>query len=64
VPNLLPKIRLDIAVNDAFVKITVDTILQTAGTPGNGKVGDGKVFITQLEECIRTRTGETGGTAI
>jgi nitrogen regulatory protein P-II 1 len=64
VPNLLPKIRLDIAVNDAFVKITVDTILRTAKTPGGGKVGDGKIFITPLEECIRIRTDERGGQAI
>ncbi|MDO9340097.1 MAG: P-II family nitrogen regulator [Bacteroidales bacterium] len=48
----------------AFVDITVDTILKSARTNGAGSVGDGKIFITQLEECIRIRTGERGGTAI
>jgi nitrogen regulatory protein P-II 1 len=64
VPNLIPKIRLDIAVNDAFVDITVNTIIKSAKTDGNGNVGDGKIFITPLEECIRIRTEERGGTAI
>jgi len=61
VPNLIPKIRLEIAVNDEFVKITVDTIIKAAKT---GNVGDGKIFITALEECIRIRTEERGGRAI
>ena len=61
VPNLIPKTRLDIAVNDAFVDITVNTIIKSAKT---GEVGDGKIFITPLEECIRIRTEEKGGTAI
>lgn len=64
VPNLIPKARLDIAVNDDFVKITCDTIIQTAKSPQGGKVGDGKIFITPLEECIRIRTEESGGKAI
>jgi nitrogen regulatory protein P-II 1 len=64
IPNLLPKIRLDIAVNDAFVDITVNTIIKTAKSPNGGKVGDGKIFITPLEECIRIRTEEHGGQAI
>jgi nitrogen regulatory protein P-II 1 len=62
-PNLVPKIRLDIACNDEFVQITVDAILNSARS-GSGEVGDGKIFITPLEECIRIRTGESGGTAI
>lgn len=61
VPNLIPKIRIDIAVNDAFVDITVDAILKSAKS---GNVGDGKIFITPLEECIRIRTEERGNTAI
>ncbi len=61
VPNLIPKIRIDIAVNDAFVDITVNAILNSAKS---GKIGDGKIFITPLEECIRIRTEERGGTAI
>lgn len=63
VPNLIPKIRLDIACNDKFVKIAVDTII-TAAKHGGGKIGDGKIFVTPLEECIRIRTGEKGGDAI
>lgn len=63
VPNLMPKVRLDIACNDAFVEITVNAILQSAKTDG-GKMGDGKIFITPLEECIRIRTEERGGQAI
>lgn len=64
VPDLIPKIKIEIAVNDSFVDITVDTILKSARTNGGGHVGDGKIFITPLEECIRIRTGERGGTAI
>ena len=63
-PNLVPKMKIEIAVNDAFVKITVDAIIKAARSEGGGKVGDGKIFIQPLEECIRIRTGETGGTAI
>ena len=65
VPDLIPKIKIEIAVNDTFVDITVDTILRSARTNGvEGNVGDGKIFITPLEECIRIRTGEKGGKAI
>ncbi len=59
--NLLRKIKLEIAVNDNFVKPTVDAISKAAKT---GEVGDGKIFILDLEECVRIRTGETGGVAI
>jgi nitrogen regulatory protein P-II 1 len=64
VPDLIPKIKIEIAVNEAFVDITVDTIIKSARTNGAGTVGDGKIFITPLEECIRIRTGERGGKAI
>jgi len=64
IPNLIPKVRLEIAVNDSFVDTTVDTIIKSARTNSKGEVGDGKIFITPLEECIRIRTGEKGGTAI
>lgn len=64
IPSLLPKIRLDIAVNDDFVTLTCDTILKFARAGGNGAIGDGKIFVTNLEECIRIRTGEQGGGAI
>lgn len=63
VPNLTPKIRIDIAVNDEFVEPTCKTIVDAAKTNG-GTVGDGKIFITQLEDCIRIRTEERGGQAI
>jgi nitrogen regulatory protein P-II 1 len=63
VPNLRNKVRLDIACNDAFVEITIQAIL-AAARHGNGEIGDGKIFITPLEECIRIRTGERGGQAI
>ena len=59
--NLLKKLRLEIAVNDNFVKPTVDAIIQGART---GEIGDGKIFIMPLEECIRIRTKETGNVAI
>ncbi len=65
VPDLIPKIKIEIAVNEEFVDITVDAILKSARTNGTGgKVGDGKIFITPLEDCIRIRTGERGGNAI
>jgi nitrogen regulatory protein P-II 1 len=64
IPDLIPKIKIEIAVNDSFVDITVNAILNSARTNGAGSVGDGKIFIQPLEECIRIRTGERGGTAI
>jgi nitrogen regulatory protein P-II 1 len=59
--SLLKKVKLEIAVNDAFVNATVKAILEGART---GEIGDGKIFILNLQECVRVRTGETGGTAI
>lgn len=59
--NLLKKVRLEIAVNADFVKPAVDAIIKGAKT---GKIGDGKIFILDLGECIRIRTGETGKEAI
>ncbi len=64
VPNLIPKVRLDIACNDEFVQITIDTVLKAAKHGDDGKIGDGKIFVTPLEQCIRIRTGESGGIAI
>ncbi len=64
VPGLIPKVKLDIAVNDEFVDITVNTIIKAARSNDTGEVGDGKIFITPLDECIRIRTGERGGKAI
>lgn len=59
--NLLPKVRIEIAVNDEFVKPTVDTIMKAAKT---GNIGDGKIFVTPLENVYRIRTGEEGKDAI
>ncbi len=59
--NLLRKIRLEIAVNEAFVEPTIKAIIKGAQT---GEVGDGKIFVLELAECIRIRTEERGGTAI
>ena len=59
--NLLKKIRIDIAVNEDFVERTVEAVIKGART---GNIGDGKIFITELLECIRIRTGERGTEAI
>jgi nitrogen regulatory protein P-II 2 len=59
--NLLKKVRLEIAVNEDYVQPTVDAIIAGART---GSVGDGKIFILDLPQCIRIRTGETGSPAI
>jgi nitrogen regulatory protein P-II 2 len=59
--NLLRKIRLEIAVNEAFVEPTINAIVKGAQT---GEVGDGKIFVLDLVECVRIRTEERGGTAI
>ena len=59
--NLLKKIKLEIGVNDDFVKATIEAITGAART---GQVGDGKIFVLDLAECYRIRTGETGGEAI
>jgi len=59
--NLLRKIRLEIAVNESFVGPTINAIIKGAQT---GKVGDGKIFVLDLVECIRIRTEEKGGVAI
>ena len=59
--NLLKKVRLAIAVNDEFVETTVDGICEGART---GHIGDGKIFVLPMEECIRIRTGERGSEAI
>jgi nitrogen regulatory protein P-II 1 len=59
--NLLKKIRLEIAVNDEYLKPTIEAIIKGAKT---GNIGDGKIFVLDLGECIRIRTGEKGGKAI
>jgi nitrogen regulatory protein P-II 1 len=59
--NLLEKIRFEIAVNENFVEPTVKAIIKGAKT---GTIGDGKIFILDLPECIRIRTGDKGNNAI
>ncbi len=59
--NLLKKVRMEIAVNDEFVDSTVDAIIRGART---GNIGDGKIFVLDMPECIRIRTGERGHDAI
>ena len=59
--NLLKKIRLEIAVNEEFVEKTIDAIISAART---GQIGDGKIFVLTLADCIRIRTGEHGSAAI
>ena len=59
--NLLKKLKLEVAVNEQYVKKTIDAIIKGART---GKIGDGKIFILDMPECIRIRTGETGQKAI
>ncbi|MDR0784536.1 MAG: P-II family nitrogen regulator [Treponema sp.] len=59
--NLLKKVRIEIAVNDNFVKPTVDAIIRAARS---GEIGDGKIFVLPIEECIRIRTSESGSSAI
>ena len=58
---MIKKVRLEIAVNDDFVEKTVAAIIRGART---GAIGDGKIFIMPMEECIRVRTGEKGTQAI
>ena len=59
--NLLKKIRLEIAVKEPFVQKTIDAIIGAART---GEIGDGKIFVLEMSECIRIRTGEKGSDAI
>lgn len=59
--NLLKKVRIEIAINEDFLKPAIDAIIRGAKT---GQIGDGKIFVQELTECIRIRTEETGSLAI
>jgi nitrogen regulatory protein P-II 2 len=59
--NLLRKVKIEIAVNDDFVESTLSAIIRGART---GNIGDGKIFVLELDECMRIRTGEHGDVAI
>ena len=61
VVDFLPKVKLEVAISDDLVDTTVEAITKSAAT---GKIGDGKIFISSLDEAIRIRTGETGSDAI
>ncbi len=62
--RLLQKIKLEIAVNEQFVAPTMDAIVTASRSDGGGAVGDGKIFVFSLDDCIRIRTGEQGMVAI
>jgi nitrogen regulatory protein P-II 2 len=59
--NFLPKVQLEVVVEDSAVAKTVDAIKQAAST---GKIGDGKIFVLNVEDAVRIRTGETGAAAL
>ncbi len=59
--NLLKKVRLEIAVNEDYVEKTIQAVISAART---GEIGDGKIFVLELTECIRIRTGDKGSAAI
>lgn len=62
--NLLRKVQLQIAVNDEFVEPTVNAIIAGGRTGEKGEIGDGKIFVLPMDDCIRIRTGERGDDAI
>jgi nitrogen regulatory protein P-II 1 len=62
--NLLRKVQLQIAVNEEFVEPTIKAIIKGGRTGKAGEIGDGKIFVLPLEDCIRIRTGERGKEAI
>ena len=59
--DFVPKVKIEVVCNDDNLKLVIDTILKTAQT---GQIGDGKIFVSALEDTIRIRTGETGGDAL
>jgi nitrogen regulatory protein P-II 1 len=59
--DFVPKVKLEVVVSDANLSVVVETILRTAQT---GQIGDGKIFVTDLSNVIRIRTGETGEDAL
>ena len=61
VVDYIPKVKIEVAVDDKLVDQVIDTIIDSAKT---GKIGDGKIFVTNLENVVRIRTGESGSTAL
>jgi len=64
IPALIPKVKLEIVVQDEIVDKVIDIIIKSARTNNKGEIGDGKIWILNIENCIRIRTGETGISAI
>ena len=62
--NFVRKVQLEIAVNEDFVDRTVDAIISAGRTGEEGQIGDGKIFVMPMDDCIRIRTGERGPEAI
>lgn len=62
--RLVPKLKLEIAVNEPFVEATVEAIIHAARSGDVGTIGDGKIFVLNLEDAVRIRTGESGPAAI
>jgi len=62
--NLVRKVQLQIAVNDEFVEPTIDAIMKGGRSGDKGEIGDGKIFVLPLDDCLRIRTGERGSEAI
>jgi nitrogen regulatory protein P-II 1 len=63
-PDLLPKVRIEIACNDEFIEPCIKAIVDNARHGENGEIGDGKIFVSPLEECVRIRTGARGIEAV
>ena len=59
--DFIPKIKIEVVIEDKMLKKAIDTIQKTANT---GKIGDGKIFISNIEEAVRIRTGEKGNSAV
>ena len=61
VVDFLPKVRVEVAIDDGLLESAIEAVTKSAAT---GKVGDGKIFVTSLDEVVRIRTGETGSSAV
>ena len=61
VVDFLPKVKLEIAIDDSLTDKVIEAVSKAANT---GKIGDGKIFVTTLEQIVRIRTGETGADAV
>jgi nitrogen regulatory protein P-II 2 len=61
VVDFLPKVKVEVAIDDGLLESAIEAVTKSAAT---GKVGDGKIFVTSLDEVVRIRTGETGSSAV